>query len=387
MGLTDAVSKNTAIVGVGYSPITRGTNSSILELALIACRGAIEHAGCDSKEIDGILTYSYNADSVPAQAVATGLALDTVNWVIDSSAGGQAPCYLVMAAAMSIASGTCKNVLIYRALRGRSGARVGQMRTQGENADQRYAIGLDSYAQNIALWGRRYLIETGYQPEDLGVVPVAQREYAINNERAINRSPLSYQDYLDSPVIADPFRIHDCTMEVDGACAILVTSTERAADAKNPAVRLLSANYALGSRSGEDPGDHTLWGDLSRNYTSVLASELWGKAGISPHEVDMAQIYDCFSSSVLISMEGLGLADRGGAIDLIRSGDTGPGGRLPTNTNGGLLAEGYLHGMNSLAEAVLQLQGQGAVRTTRRPETCVVTSGALTDGSALVLSS
>jgi acetyl-CoA acetyltransferase len=323
---------------------------------------------------------------VPAQAVATGLGLDTVNWTIDSSAGGQAPCYLVMAAAMAIATGTCQSVLIYRALRGRSGARVGQMKAPGENANQRYAIGLDAYSQNIALWGRRYLIETGHDADELGVVPVAQRQYALGNARAINRKPLTYDDYLISPMIADPFRIHDCTMEVDGACAVLVTSTERAKDARHPAVHVLAGEYALGARSGEDAGDHIVWPDISRNYTSILAPKLWGTAGIGPDEVDMAQIYDCFSTSVLISMEGLGLAERGGAVDLIRSGETGAAGRLPTNTNGGLLAEGYLHGMNSVAEAVLQLQGVGAVQTTRRPETCVVTSGALTDGSALVLS-
>lgn len=138
-------------------------------------------------------------------------------------------------------------------------------------------------------------------------------------------------------------------------------------------------------RSGLDAGDALLWPDLTRNYTSILAEELWGQAGLGPGDVDMAQIYDCFSSSVLINMEGLGLAERGGGIEMIRSGDTGTDGRLPVNTNGGLLAEGYLHGMNTLAEAVLQLQGRGEVQPARPPETCVVTSGAMMDGSALVL--
>jgi acetyl-CoA acetyltransferase len=100
----------------------------------------------------------------------------------------------------------------------------------------------------------------------------------------------------------------------------------------------------------------------------------------------MAQLYDCFSSSVLLAMEGLGLAGRGEAADMIRAGHTSPGGRLPINTNGGLLAEGYLHGMNTLAEAVYQMQGRAGTRTVHGARTCVVTSGALTDGSALVLS-
>lgn len=93
----------------------------------------------------------------------------------------------------------------------------------------------------------------------------------------------------------------------------------------------------------------------------------------------MAQLYDCFSSSVLLAAEGLGLAERGGAADLVRSG------RLPINTNGGLLSEGYLHGMNTVAEAVVQVQGRGGDRQVPDVSTCVVTSGAMMDGSAMVL--
>jgi acetyl-CoA acetyltransferase len=132
--------------------------------------------------------------------------------------------------------------------------------------------------------------------------------------------------------------------------------------------------------------DMTLWPDCSRNYTSALAEELWSWADIRPQDVDLAELYDCFSSTVLFAMEGLGLADRGGAGHLIRSGATVPGGSLATNTNGGLLCEGYLHGMNTVAEAVVQLQGQAGRRQVEGAETAVVTSGALTDGSALVLS-
>jgi acetyl-CoA acetyltransferase len=95
--------------------------------------------------------------------------------------------------------------------------------------------------------------------------------------------------------------------------------------------------------------------------------------------VDLAEIYDCFTSTVLMGLEGLGLAERGGAGELVRAGT------LPCNTHGGLLAEGYLHGMNTVAEAVLQLQGRAGSRTVHGAETAVVTSGALTDGSALVL--
>jgi acetyl-CoA acetyltransferase len=385
MPIKKDVWESAAIAGVGYSPLSRNSGVPVLDLALEACGGAIADSGIDPKLVDGVLSFSYNNDSVPVQAIATGLGLGDVTWALDSALGGQAPCYLAMAAVQAINAGAAQAILIYRALNGRSGSRVGQARLPGAAADQRYAIGFDAYAQNIALWGRRYLIETGQVPDDLGAVPVAQRTYAVDNPRAMVRKPLSYEEYLAAPPVAEPFRMVDCTIEVDGACAILVTRADIAADLRHPAVTFLSGGYRMGHRSGLDAGDALLWPDLSRNYTNLLADELWGQAGVGPQDVDMAQIYDCFSSSVLINMEGLGLAERGGAIEMIRGGATLRDGRLPVNTNGGLLSEGYLHGMNNLAEAVLQLQGRGAVQTAKRPETCVVTSGAMMDGSALVL--
>ena len=385
MPINREVWEQAAIAGVGYSALSRNSGVSVLELALEACGNALRDSGIDRSMVDGILSFSYNNDSVPVQAIATGLGLGDVTWALDCAMGGQAPCYLAIAAAQAIHAGAAQAVLIYRALNGRTGARVGQARLPGAAADQRYAIGFDAYAQNIALWGRRYLIETGQEPDDLGAVPVAQRTYAVDNPRAVLRTALSYDDYLEAPPVAEPFRLVDCTIEVDGACAILVARADIAAGLRQRPVSFLSGGYRLGHRSGLDAGDALLWPDLSRNYTSLLADELWGQAGVGPQDVDIAEIYDCFSSSVLINMEGLGLAERGGAIEMIRSGATLRDGHLPVNTNGGLLAEGYLHGMNNLAEAVLQLQGRGEVRTTRQPETCVVTSGAMMDGSALVL--
>jgi acetyl-CoA acetyltransferase len=128
-----------------------------------------------------------------------------------------------------------------------------------------------------------------------------------------------------------------------------------------------------------------LWDDYTRNYTSWLRDDLFGRAGVGPGDVEVAEIYDCFTSTVLMGLEGLGLCERGESGAFVRSGACGPGGRLPTNTGGGLLAEGYLHGMNTVAEAVLQVQGRGGDRQVPRHEVAVVTSGALMDGSALIL--
>jgi acetyl-CoA acetyltransferase len=259
------------------------------------------------------------------------------------------------------------------------------MQFHGMGAQFRYPLGYDAYMMYVAMWAQRILHETGQGAEDLAAVALAQRTYAMDNDRAVRRKPLALDDYLASPYVVHPFRADDCTVEVDGACAILLTSVERARDLRHPPAVVAAGAYRAGPRSGLDIGDHLLWDDYSRNYTSYLRDELYGRAGVGPGDVEMAEIYDCFTSTVLIGLEGLGLCERGGSGAFVRSGATGLSGSLPTNTHGGLLSEGYLHGMNTVAEAVLQVQGRGGSRQSPRHEVCAVTSGALMDGSALVL--
>jgi acetyl-CoA acetyltransferase len=370
---------STAIAGVGFSSFTRGSGRSVLALAVEAAQAAIADAGLELADVDGIVSFNWLGDSAPSQAVATSIGLDSSTYLLDAALGGEAPCFLVANAAMAVESKMARNVVVFRALNGRSGLRVGSRRPSGGSSSYRLPIGLTAYPQIIALWARRYMIETGATEEDLAAVPMKQRSYAASNERALLREPLSLTDYLAEPMIAEPFRRADCTAEVDGACAVVVTSTEVARDLRHPVVSIESAAFEAGRAPGLDAADCQLWDDFTRNYTTRLAPRLWGWAGLQAHEVDCAQLYDCFSSSVLLAVEGLGLAERGGAADFIRSGG------IPVNTNGGLLCEGYLHGMNTVAEAVLQLQGRGSGYRMSAPTTCVVTSGALMDGSALVL--
>jgi acetyl-CoA acetyltransferase len=324
---------------------------------------------------------------VLTQAVATVLGVPRLRWAIDLQLGGQAPCHLVWQAAMAVATGQAETVVVYRALNGRSGARVGSMRFAGAGAAYRYPIGYEAYLMYVGMWAARFLHETGQGAADLGAVAVAQRAYATLNERAFRREPLDLATYLAQPFVAEPYRAADCTVEVDGACAVVVTSLEHARDLPHPPVVVASGAYQAGARPGLDIGDHLCWDDYSRNYTSWLRDELFARAGLAPGDVQVAEIYDCFTSTVLMGLEGLGLCERGTSGTFVRSGATAINGRLPTNTHGGLLAEGYLHGMNTVAEAVLQVQGRGGARQAPRHDIAVVTSGALMDGSALVLTS
>jgi acetyl-CoA acetyltransferase len=373
------------IAGVGYAPFSKDSQRSVLSLATEACRAAVDDAGAEPAEVDGIATFSVMHDSVPAQAVATTLALPTLRFSVDADLGGQAPCYLLGLAAMAVETGRARSVLVYRALNGRSGARVGTMQFNGMGAQFRYPIGYDAYMMYVGMWAQRFLHETGQGEEDMAAVAIAQRRYAMDNDRAARRRPLTLEEYLASPHVVHPFRADDCTVEVDGACAVLVTSLERARALRHPPAVVASTAYRAGARPGLDIGDHTLWDDYSRNYTSHLREELFAAAGLAPSDVQVAEIYDCFTSTVLLGLEGLGLCERGGSGALVRSGATAIGGTLPVNTHGGLLSEGYLHGMNTVAEAVLQVQGRGGARQVPRHEVAAVTSGALMDGSAMIL--
>ncbi|MHB8463477.1 MAG: thiolase C-terminal domain-containing protein [Acidimicrobiales bacterium] len=374
-----------AITGVGYTTLSRDSGRGVLELAAEACRNAIDDAGLVASDVDGVGSFMLMHDSAPCIAVSTALGLPALRWTVDLQLGGQAPCHLVGLAAAAIATGSADHIVLYRALNGRSGARVGTMQFDGLAAQYRYPIGYDSYLMYVAMWAQRFLHETGGTPDDLGVVPLAQRPFACRNERALRRDPLDRDAYLAQPFVVEPFRAADCTIEVDGACAVVVSALDRARDLRHPPAVVASTAYRAGRHPGLDIGDHLLSEDYSRNYSSDLAAELYRKAGLGPEDVEFAELYDCFSSTALMSLEGLGLCRRGEAAGFVGDGGTAVDGRLPMNTNGGLLAEGYLHGMNTVAEAVLQIQRRGGDRQVRRADVGVVTSGALMEGSALVL--
>ena len=218
-------------------------------------------------------------DSVPTQAVATVLGLPQLRFSLDIDLGGQAPCHLVAQAAAAVTTGQAEAVLVYRAMKGRSGARVGGMEFAGGGGQYRYPLGYSAYLMYVAMWAQRFLAETGQGSEDLAAVALAQREYAMANPRAFRRKPLTREQYFDSPYVVDPFRGPDCTIEVDGACAVLVTSIERARDLRHPPAVVAAGGYRAGPRPGLDIGDHLAWRDYTRNYTSWLAADLYRKPG------------------------------------------------------------------------------------------------------------
>lgn len=379
--------RRAAIAGVGMTDLVRQSDRSVLALAAEASHQAIADAGLRPADIDGILTYSVMGDSTPASAVATTLGCGELSAISDLNYGGQAPCMLADAAAGLVTSGRASAVLVYRAMLGRSGVRLGAQRFPAGAGQFRDPIGFSSYPIYMAMWIQRYLHDVGGSEADLAAVVFASRHHAERNPRAVRRRPLDMDAYRASPFVATPLREVDCTIEVDGAAAFVVTTLERARDLARPPAVIAGAAYRSVAGIGIDIGDHLCHRDYSHNYAAVLREALYRSAGMGPEDIQIAQIYDCFSGVFLMTLEDIGLCRRGEAAEFVRSGGTLLDGALPTNTGGGLLAEGYLHGMNTLIEAVVQVQGRAGERQALRHETCLVTSGAATDGSAMILSS
>jgi acetyl-CoA acetyltransferase len=374
----------TAIAGAGQTALSRRSGRSVLDQAREACVKALDSAGLDAREVDGIVMYSLYNDSVPAESVGTAIGAGDLTYAMDFAQGGQSASYMVMHAAMAIEAGLANNVLVLRALNGRSGVRVGRALAAGGSTEFRYPLGYIAYPQYTAMWARRWMIETGSTEEDLAAIAIAERSWAGMNDRAILRDPLTMDKYFDSPYVAAPYRVVDCTTEVDGAAAVLVTSLDRARDLQQtPAVITGSAWVTHGFDL--DMGGALLYDDYSHNFANHLAGPLWKSAGLGPEDVDLAELYDCFTGVLAMNLEGLGLVGRGEAGNFAKEGHTSLGGKLPVNTNGGLLSEGYLHGMNTVTEAVWQMQGLCGERQVGKADVVAVCSGGLNSGSAMVL--
>jgi len=239
-----------------------------------------------------------------------------------------------------------------------------------------------------ALTLRRHMHLYGTTTEQMGRVAVTFRAHAARNPRAVmGGRPMTLADHQASPLIADPLRLYDCCLESDGACAVVVTSAERARDLRTPPVAILASaqgtvrGYGYGPFVNPNVPDES----FATGGATGVAARLWARAGLGPGDVDVAQIYDHFSGLVLLSLEDFGFCGRGEGGAFVDSGALAwPGGALPTNTHGGSLSEAYIHGLNHVVEGVRQLRGESTCQV-EDAEVCLVTSAAGVPTSALVL--
>jgi acetyl-CoA acetyltransferase len=387
-----------AISGIGATRFSPDSQRSTLSLAVEASLAAIADAGLHPGDIDGIVRC--DMDVVGHNDLAEALGSPGLTYWGSSGPGGAAPGGMIGQAVGAILSGQATAVLAYRALNGRSGARFGRGAASsasssgrrrpvggGGSYDEFFApYGLVAPGHLFSLLAKRHMIEFGTTEEQLGHIALACRARANANPAAqMAERTLTMEQYLAARIVSSPLRLFDYCLETDGACAVIVTSRERAADGPHPPALI----RAVAQSAGPEPQVGFLYPTIMRQSLTTqtshsLAEILYRRAGLGPADVDVAQFYDCFTITVLLQLEDYGFCEKGEGGHFAASGAIDKGGRLPINTSGGHLSEGYLHGMNHIVEGVRQIRGTSTSQVPRA-EVCLVTSGLPVTTSGLIL--
>jgi len=368
-----------AVVGIGRTAFTRRSGRTGISLATEAIRDAVEDAGLATGDVDGITCFS-TGDPANSLRVAHALGIDDLRWGLTVYAGGNQVATVVANAAAAVISGLAETVVVYRVLD--ASVRYGKITDSVEvDGSEQFAAphGYMVPPQWFAMWARRHQHVYGSTCEDLGAIAINNRTHAMANTHAIAREPLTLDQYLDGRRVVDPFRVYDCAYEVDGAVALVITSAERAADLRHRPVHPIGAADCMGVGGMPD-----LWDDMTTMYSRHAAPRLWSRTGLSPADMDIACMYDCFTYTLMATFEDFGFCGKGEVGDYFREGRATYGGDVVVNPHGGLLSEGYLHGLNHHYEAVLQLRGTAGDRQVHGAETALVTAGAGPYGGAII---
>ncbi|MEU5423262.1 lipid-transfer protein [Streptomyces sp. NPDC020667] len=378
----DHLGGRAAVVGIGATEFSKDSGRSELALAAEAVRAALADAGLTPADVDGLVTFTM--DTSPEITVAQAVGIGELSFFSRVHYGGGAACATVQQAALAIAAGVAEVVVCYRAFNERSGRRFGAGVQRREPSAEGTALGwalpfgLLTPASWVAMGARRYLHTYGLEPEVFGHVAVTDRRHAATNPAAyFHGRPITLADHAASRWIAEPLRLLDCCQETDGGQALVVTSADRARGLPHPPAVIVAA--AQGAGRAQEQMTSFYRDDLTGlPETGVVARQLWGSSGLSPGDIDVGILYDHFTPYVLMQLEEFGFCGPGEGADFVAS-DT-----LPLNTHGGQLGEGYLHGMNGIAEAVRQLRGT-AVNQVAGAGRVLVTAGSGVPTSGLLL--
>ncbi len=384
------ISGRAAVVGLGATEFSKNSGRTEIRLAMEATLTALADAGIAPAEVDGFC--SYTIDKVPEYEIARLLGTSDIKFFSQIPHGGGAACAPVMHAAMAVATGIAKTVVVYRAMNERSWYRFGSgsygfaSTPTVENVNYGWYMpsGFHTPAAWVGMFARRYMHAYGATSEDFGRVAVAVRDFAATNPAAFfHGKPITLEDHQNSRWVCEPLHLLDCCQESDGAVAMVITSVERAHDLRQKPVIVKAA--AQGMHTGQQIMTSFYREDISGlPEMGLVAKQLWQQSGLGPDDIQTAVIYDHFTPFVLPQLEEFGFAKRGEAKDFIRAGQHARGGRLPINPNGGQLGEAYIHGMNGVAEGVRQVRGS-AVNQVADVHNVVVTAGTGVPTSGLIL--
>jgi acetyl-CoA acetyltransferase len=359
-----------------------------LEAAVI--RAALDDAGLTIADVDGVAAAGGMMASVD---LAEYLSIQP-RWTDSTMTGGSSYEVHVEHAAAAIAAGLCDVVVVVYAATPRSrgqgmGGMSGAMAAMGGEMpmlewDLPYGFGVP--AASYSLSASRHMAEYGTTSEQLASIAVSTRAWAAMNPSARYRDPLTVDDVLASPMVAAPLHKLDCCLVTDGAGAVIVARADRAADLAKPPVYVLGAgtSHTHGMSISQMP-------DLTLTAGTVSGPQAFAAAGVGPADVDLVMTYDSFTITVLLALEDLGFCPKGEGGAFVADGRLGPGGALPTNTNGGGLSYTHpgMYGMFLLVEATRQLRGECGERQVTGAEVAVAhgCGGVLSATSTIVLGS
>ena len=373
--------RQAAIVGIGQTVFSKRDERSELQLAAEAAIGALLDAGVTAAEVDGMITYTL--DPTDEIGMIRCLGVENLAFTTRLPGGGAAAASTLHQAMAAVTSGVCEVVLVWRSINQGASYRYGRPQAGGTwlpgggtgSLLWCMPFGAQAPATWAALAAQRYMETYGVTNRDLAPVSVVQRKYAAANPAALFfGKPITTEDHQQSKWIVEPvLRLLDCCQENAGAVALVITTVERARTLRQPPVRILAAAQSI-------PFNVEVISNYYHDDLTVMpeavgtARRLYEQSGLSPRDIQTAQLYDAFTPQVLIQLEAFGFCGRGEAKDFVSGGNLELTGLLPVNTHGGLISEAYIHGMNTIAEGVRQVRGM-AVNQVRDVEHVLVSSG------------
>jgi acetyl-CoA acetyltransferase len=366
------------IAGIGHTAFGKLPGRPTVSLNVEACRKALEDARIDKPMVDAVFVKypTSGLEGKYGQKVAEALGLQPrIGGVWDQA--GASNISMISFAAMAIERGQCEIALVCFADNPNSGSRKVFERSLGDDA----IYGWFGVPAGYAMIAQRHMADYGTKHEDLAAVAIACRRHGAANPNAQLKSPLTLEQYMSSRYVVEPLRRDDCCLLSDGGAAVVVMNAKRARELGVPhPVPILG--FGQGQTSWEVPQRPT----LTSTCAAVSAQTAFMMAGVSPKDIDVAQIYDCFTITVLMTLEDYGFCRKGEVGHFVREGRIEIGGDLPINTSGGLLSETGMPGMQLVLEGVRQMRGT-ANRQVPNARKCIISNqgGIMHTHSTLIL--
>lgn len=378
-----------AIAGLGVTPMGKIYGRSATDFAQEAVERALADAGVQKSEVDGLLINANMSREMNLQ-LQGALGLENLSLVNVMNAYGSTAGTMIQYASMAIENGLANIVVLVYAddpLKPARGAGASYSRTgfRPMTGMQSLPMAYGAFGANLgyAMAARRHMHLFGTTSEQLGAIAISQREWARMNPWAQMRKPLTMEEYLSSRYIAEPLHLFDCCLVSNGGVAVVITSAERARSLRQPPVYILGLGQASpggNGRADHEPGIYT-----GAKQSGEIALRM---AGVTLQDIDICELYDCYTYTVLVTLEDYGFCAKGEGGAFVEDGKLGPGGSLPTNTGGGELSAYYMWGFTPLSEGIVQARGQGGERQVEKNDLVLVSGngGILNYHSTTILS-